>query len=67
VGVGGRVFYVQSLDNLGSVYRAIQEELDSQYVVSYYPADTGGDDFRRVEVTVPQPGLTARTVSGYWP
>ena len=66
--VGGRVFYVDSLDNLGTVYRAIGEELDSQYVVSYYPADPDGDDdFRHVEVTVPQPGLSARTVSGYWP
>ena len=66
--VGGRVFYVASLDNLGSVYRTIREELDSQYVVAYYPPDGGrGDEFRHVEVTVPQPGLSARTVSGYWP
>jgi len=66
--VGGRVFYVASLDNLGSVYRTIRDELDSQYVVTYYPPHgRDGDDFRHVEVTVPQPGLTARTVSGYWP
>ena len=65
--VGGRVFYVSSLDNLGSVYRAIRQELDSQYLVGYYPQDNRGDDFRRVEVSVSRPGLSARTVSGYWP
>ena len=65
--VGGRVFYVSSLDNLGSVYRTIRDELDSQYVVAYYPPDGGGDDFRHVEVTVSRPGLSARTVSGYQP
>jgi Ca-activated chloride channel homolog len=66
--VGGRVFYVESLENLGSVYRAIRGELDSQYVVTYYPSEEpDDDDFRHVEVGVPQPGLTARTVSGYWP
>ena len=65
--VGGRVFYVSSLDNLGSVYRTIRDELDRQYVVAYYPPDGGGDDFRHVEVTVSRPGLSARTVSGYQP
>jgi VWFA-related protein len=66
--VGGRVFYVESLENLGAVYRTIRDELDSQYVVTYYPSEEpDDDDFRHVEVGVPQPGLTARTVSGYWP
>jgi VWFA-related protein len=66
--VGGRVFYVESLENVGSIYRTIRQELDSQYVVSYYPTETGDEaEFRHVEVNVPQPGLTARTVSGYWP
>jgi len=65
--VGGRTFYVQSLENLGAVYRAIREELRSQYVVTYYPRNAGGEDWRPVEVEVRQPGLSARTVSGYWP
>ena len=69
--VGGRVFYVADLANLGGVYRQIREELESQYVLSYYPpeggAENGGDGFRRVEVEAEPGGLTARTVSGYWP
>jgi len=67
--VGGRVFYVEDLDNLGSVYRRIREELESQYVLSYYPPNDGGGDgdFRRVGVEAEPGGLTARTVSGYWP
>lgn len=76
--VGGRVFYVANLDNLGAVYRTIREELASQYVLTYYPPEAGGaaggsgsrakeEGFRRVEVEVAGSGLTARTVSGYWP
>jgi VWFA-related protein len=65
--VGGRTLYVRSLENLGSVYRTIRDELRSQYLVTYYPRDTGGEDWRPVEVEIRQPGLTARTVSGYWP
>ena len=72
--VGGRVFYVQDLENLGGVYRQIREELESQYVLTYYPPDGGvgdgggeGGEFRRVEVEAEPGGLTARTVSGYWP
>lgn len=65
--VGGRVFYVEDLENLGSVYRGIRDELESQYLVTYYPKDAGGEDFRRVDVRVLQPGLTARSVAGYWP
>lgn len=66
---GGRVFFVSDLDTLGGVYRAIGEELRSQYLVTYYPqprADEGAD-FRRVTVEVTQPGLAARTVAGYYP
>jgi len=65
--VGGRTFYVRGLENLGEVYRAIRQELASQYLVTYYPSDTAGEDWRPVDVEVRQPGLTARTVAGYWP
>jgi hypothetical protein len=54
---------------LGGVYRAIGEELRSQYLVTYYPEPRAdeGSDFRRVTVEVNQPGLTARTPGGYYP
>jgi len=73
--VGGRVFFVESLARLGDVYRRIGEELDAQYLLTYYPADrpaaaeggAGVDEFRRVDVEVLRPGLSARTVAGYWP
>jgi len=64
---GGRVFYLRELDRLGEVYRSIREELRSQYLLTYYPADPPDDDeFRRVQVQVLQPGLTARTAGGYY-
>ena len=63
------MFFVADLDALGGVYRAIGEELRSQYLVTYYPEPRAdeGSDFRRVTVEVTQPGLTARTPGGYYP
>jgi VWFA-related protein len=65
--VGGRVFYVPNLDNLGDVYRTVRQELDSQYLLTYYPEPNGDDSFRHVQVEVRRPGLEVRSVAGYWP
>jgi len=65
---GGRLYLMRSLDQLAPAYDEIAEELRSQYQLSYAsdqeaPATAG---WRRVEVDVIRPGLTARTVAGYF-
>lgn len=65
---GGRSFFVTDSSELGSVYAQIEEELRSQYLLTYQSTNSAPDDeFRRVEVTVDESGLTAKTVEGYYP
>lgn len=64
--VGGRVYFARVGEDLQDVYAEIGEELRSQYVVGYYSADTGGKEWRNVEVDVARPGFKARTIAGYY-
>lgn len=65
---GGRAFKVISIDELERVYREIELELRSQYVLVYQPtAPTGSLEFRRVEVEVVHPGMRTLSVQGYYP
>ena len=65
---GGRAFFISQAEELRDVYREIEEELRSQYLVAYTsdrPAGEGG--FRAVEVKVKGGKLKARTIRGYYP
>jgi Ca-activated chloride channel homolog len=64
---GGRVFFVQRVQELPGVYQQIDEELRSQYLLAYQTDARDPERFRQVEVEVAAPGLTARTVRGYYP
>lgn len=64
--VGGRVFMARVGEDMEAVYRIIEEELRSQYLVGYYSRDTGGKEWRRVEVDVKESGLKSRTIAGYF-
>jgi Ca-activated chloride channel family protein len=64
--VGGRVFLTKVTEDLEEIYSDIEEELRSQYVVSYYAKDFGGNKWRKVTVEVDRPGAEARTLSGYF-
>ncbi len=65
---GGQTFYIDSAKNLEAVYRQINEDLRSQYFLTYYSTNSGGRDaWRKVEVKVEPANLTARTISGYYP
>jgi Ca-activated chloride channel family protein len=65
---GGQTFYIDSAKNLESVYRQINEDLRSQYLLTYYSSNTGArDQWRKVEVKVEPSKLEARTISGYYP
>jgi len=65
---GGQTFYIDSVKNLEAVYRQINEELRSQYLLTYYSTNTAAKDkWRKVEVRVEPANLQARTLSGYYP
>jgi len=67
--VGGRLFVAAGAGGLGGVYRAVGEDLRSQYLLTYYPRRStagGEEEWREVEVEVGRPGLVARTLAGYY-
>jgi Ca-activated chloride channel family protein len=65
---GGQTFYVDAAKNLESVYRQINDDLRSQYMLTYYSTNTSGKDkWRKVEVKVEPTSLQARTITGYYP
>jgi Ca-activated chloride channel family protein len=66
---GGQTFYVDKADHLDTVYKQIDEELRSQYFLTYYSTNASGakDKWRKVEVKVEPTSLQARAVSGYYP
>jgi Ca-activated chloride channel family protein len=65
---GGRTFFISQAAELISVYKEIEEELRSQYLVAYSSDQPGQEGvFRQVEVKVRGGKLKARTISGYYP
>ncbi|HZI66924.1 MAG TPA: VWA domain-containing protein [Thermoanaerobaculia bacterium] len=65
---GGQTFYVDSAKNLESVYRQINEDLRSQYLLTYYSTNaTGKEKWRKVEIKVEPSSLQARAITGYYP
>lgn len=65
---GGRFIAVEAPAQLPAIYRGIQEELRSRYYIGYQSSNTGGgDEFRRVEVSVDVPDAEVSTIRGYYP
>ena len=68
---GGRLFRVDSIDDMGDIAEKISTELRNQYVIGYRPKDLTRDGkWRKVKVKVnPPPGLPPLTVharTGYY-
>lgn len=64
---GGRAFFAQRVEELAGVYGRIAEELSSQYTIGYAPKNTKRDGtWRRIQVQVARPNVTARTRRGYY-
>jgi Ca-activated chloride channel family protein len=64
---GGRVFFPTNIAELPKIYEQISEELASQYSIAYSsknPMRNGA--WRRIDVRVKKPGLTARARRGYY-
>lgn len=64
---GGEAFFLPVPPNLGPVYAQIERELRSQYLLAYSSAtDAPAGTFRSVTVKVKKPGVSVRTVAGYF-
>lgn len=65
---GGRVFFPYSVENLASAFDVIDEELRSQYSLTYVPTNKARDGkFRKIRVKlIDQKGLTVRHREGYF-
>jgi len=66
---GGRSFFIHSVEELPEIYRSVQEELRSQYLIAYQSSNTSGSgDFRSVDLRIPgKPKAKVNTISGYYP
>ena len=65
---GGRSYSINQVNDLAGIYRSIETELRSQYLLAYQSSKQGNDGkFRAVEVKLGRSGLEARTVPGYYP
>ena len=65
---GGQAFFAPKSGDLRAAYAAIAAQLRSQYLLSYRsPSRKGENEFRSVRVVVKGEGLSARTISGYYP
>lgn len=63
---GGRVFYIDKAEQLPAIYRQIEEDLRSRYLLAFAPDPKAArGQFRRIEVEVRKAGLKARHAPGY--
>ena len=64
---GGKAFFPTDARELQKIYQSIWDELSSQYAVAYSSTNPKRDGaWRRIQVRVGKPGLTARTKQGYY-
>lgn len=64
---GGRAFFPFKEKDIKNSFAAIEDELRSQYVVSYRPADFDADGrFRSIEITALKKDLQVRSRRGYF-
>jgi VWFA-related protein len=64
---GGRAFFPFKMKDIRSSFSAIEDELRSQYVVSYHPADFEADGrYRSIEITALKRDLQVRARRGYF-
>jgi len=64
---GGRAFFPFKMKDIKSSFAAIEDELRSQYVVSYHPANFDADGrYRSIEITSLKKDLQVRARKGYF-
>jgi VWFA-related protein len=64
---GGRAFFPFQIRDVTDAFASIQDELRSQYAMSYRPADFVADGhFRTIEILAQQKAFHVRTRKGYY-
>jgi VWFA-related protein len=64
---GGRAFFPFQIRDVSDAFASIQDELRSQYAMSYRPADFVADGhFRTIEILAQQKAFHVRTRKGYY-
>ena len=64
---GGRAFFPYKMKDIKNSFAAIEDELRSQYVVSYHPADFDADGrYRSIQITALKKDLQVRSRTGYF-
>ena len=64
---GGRAFFPFKMKDITHSFAAIEDELRSQYIVSYKPADFDADGrFRSIEISALKKDLQVRARKGYF-
>jgi VWFA-related protein len=64
---GGRAFFPYKMKDITHSFSSIEEELRSQYVVSYKPSDFDADGrYRSIEITALKKDLQVRARKGYF-
>jgi Ca-activated chloride channel family protein len=64
---GGNVYYIDQVTDLHRIYDDIQNELRSQYILGFYPAESAKRDTKWHAVTVQVSDGKAKTIRGYYP
>ncbi|MCM2269552.1 MAG: hypothetical protein NDJ75_05580, partial [Thermoanaerobaculia bacterium] len=64
---GGRSFRITAAAELTPVYREIERELRAQYLIAYQSSSPPSGEFREIDIDVDRPGVSLRTVRGYYP
>jgi Ca-activated chloride channel homolog len=64
---GGRAFFPFNMKDITRSFSAIEDELRSQYVISYRPAEFDADGrYRSIEITAQRKDLQVRARKGYY-
>jgi VWFA-related protein len=64
---GGRAFFPYKMKDIKNSFSAIEDELRSQYVISYHPADFDADGrYRSIQITALKKDLQVRARTGYF-
>ena len=64
---GGRAFFPFNMKDITHSFSAIEDELRSQYVISYRPAEFDADGrYRSIEITAQRKDLQVRARKGYY-
>ena len=65
---GGVAYFIRNISELGDAYKRLEQELRSQYLLSYHAESSKNDQaYRSVVVKVDRPDAKVRTIRGYIP